>query len=105
MIKWVALWGLLALMLAGCAGEAAGEPAPQALDPQAQPEPARETGENPAPEEKAPPASPTPSMFVQLDDFGPAPELVNEVWLNTDQPLRLADLRGQVVLLDMWTFG
>ena len=40
-----------------------------------------------------------------LDDYGPAPELTNEIWLNTDQPLRLADLRGQVVLLDMWTFG
>lgn len=34
-----------------------------------------------------------------------APELVGEVWLNSDLPLRLADLRGQVVLLDMWTFG
>jgi len=42
---------------------------------------------------------------ADLADFGPAPELENEVWLNTDQPLRLADLRGQVVLIDMWTFG
>ena len=32
-------------------------------------------------------------------------ELINEVWLNTDQPLRLAELRGRVVLLEMWTFG
>jgi len=40
-----------------------------------------------------------------LPDLGEAPELVNEVWLNTDRPLRLADLRGKVVLLDMWTFG
>lgn len=43
------------------------------------------------------PASPYP-------DLGPAPELVNEVWLNSAQPLRLADLGGKVVLLDMWTF-
>jgi hypothetical protein len=27
------------------------------------------------------------------------------VWLNTNEPLRLEDLRGKVVLLDMWTFG
>ena len=40
-----------------------------------------------------------------LNDYGPAPELHNEIWLNTEQPLRLADLRGQVVLLEMWTFG
>jgi hypothetical protein len=40
-----------------------------------------------------------------LPDLGEAPELGNEVWLNTDGSLRLADLRGQVVLLDMWTFG
>jgi thiol-disulfide isomerase/thioredoxin len=39
-----------------------------------------------------------------LPDRGPAPELTNTVWLNTDHPLRLADLRGKVVLLEMWTF-
>lgn len=40
-----------------------------------------------------------------LPDLGPAPELENEVWLNTETPLRLADLGGKVVLLDMWTYG
>lgn len=40
-----------------------------------------------------------------LPDLGEAPELTNEVWLNTTEPLRLANLRGQVILLDMWTFG
>jgi thiol-disulfide isomerase/thioredoxin len=39
-----------------------------------------------------------------LRDYGPAPELTNESWLNVDRPLRLAALRGKVVLLDMWTF-
>lgn len=40
-----------------------------------------------------------------LTDHGPAPELQNEVFLNTEKQLRLSELRGQVVLLDMWTFG
>lgn len=43
--------------------------------------------------------------LVNLPDLGKAPELENAVWLNVEQPLRLADLRGKVVLLDMWTFG
>jgi len=42
---------------------------------------------------------------ASLPDLGPAPELTNEVWLNVDAPLRLADLRGKVVALEMWTFG
>ena len=42
---------------------------------------------------------------ASLPDLGPAPELMNETWLNVDEPLRLADLRGKVVLLEMWTFG
>lgn len=55
---------------------------------------------------------PTPEQSVQTasppstpPDLGPAPELVGDVWLNAAAPLRLADLRGQVVLVDMWTFG
>jgi thiol-disulfide isomerase/thioredoxin len=40
-----------------------------------------------------------------LPDYGLARELNNSVWLNTDKPLRLATLRGQVVLLEFWTFG
>jgi thiol-disulfide isomerase/thioredoxin len=55
------------------------------------------------------PTQPASSAVAQgfhanLPDLGTAPELTNEVWLNTDRPLRLADLRGKVVLLDMWTF-
>ncbi len=41
----------------------------------------------------------------ELHDLGAAPELKNEIWLNTPEPLRLAELRGRVVLLEFWTFG
>ncbi len=46
-----------------------------------------------------------PTVTNALPDLGPAPELTNETWLNVDAPLRLADLRGKVVAIDMWTFG
>ena len=42
---------------------------------------------------------------ASLPDLGPAPELTNDTWLNVDAPLRLANLRGKVVIIDMWTFG
>lgn len=42
---------------------------------------------------------------VEFPVLGPAPELVGDVWLNTDAPLTLAGLQGKVVLLEMWTFG
>ena len=42
---------------------------------------------------------------ASLPDLGLAPELTNDVWLNVDAPLRLADLRGKVVIVEMWTFG
>lgn len=51
------------------------------------------------------PSGRSSSSLVDLPDFGPAPELKNEVWINSQAPLRLEDLRGKVVLLDMWTFG
>jgi hypothetical protein len=40
-----------------------------------------------------------------LSNLGMAPELTSEVWINSTEALRLADLRGKVVLLEMWTFG
>jgi hypothetical protein len=48
---------------------------------------------------------PASSAASSLPDLGPAPELTNDTWLNVDAPLRLADLRGKVVAIDMWTFG
>jgi hypothetical protein len=46
-----------------------------------------------------------PAFNASYPDLGPAPELSNTTWLNADSPLRLADLRGKVVAIDMWTFG
>lgn len=101
--------GLIALVLVSCSsalatdsGGAAGveselsarEPV-EAVNTEAQPE-----DSEPVPEE--PTATPP---LVELEDYGPAPELHNEIWLNVEAPLRLAELQGRVVLLDMWTFG
>jgi hypothetical protein len=60
------------------------------------------TAANPDSESEAPEPMTT---RASLPDRGPAPELANETWLNVDAPLRLADLRGKVVAIDMWTFG
>ena len=43
--------------------------------------------------------------ITSLPDLGLAPELTNDIWLNVEAPLRLADLRGKVVIIEMWTFG
>ena len=45
------------------------------------------------------------SKLATLPDLGLAPELTNDIWLNVDAPLRFADLRGKVVIVEMWTFG
>jgi thiol-disulfide isomerase/thioredoxin len=41
----------------------------------------------------------------ELPHYGAAPELHDAAWLNSSRALKLADLRGSVVLLEMWTFG
>ena len=49
---------------------------------------------------------PTPEeIVVNLPDLGEAPEFRNDVWLNSEEPVKLADQRGKVVLLEFWTFG
>lgn len=50
-------------------------------------------------------ATPTKQNVPALPDLGLAPEILNDSWLNSDTPLRLADLRGKVVLVEFWTFG
>jgi hypothetical protein len=89
---------LILLMSSAVLGACAGSIGPQ-THPIAAPPP-----REPAATDRVDPA-PTPGFRADLPDLGAAPELNNEVWLNTDRPLRLSDLRGQVVLIDMWTFG
>ncbi|MCY4081305.1 MAG: hypothetical protein OXF54_13770 [Caldilineaceae bacterium] len=43
-------------------------------------------------------------LLAKLRPQGEAPELLNEVWLNSE-PLKLEDLRGNVVLVEFWTYG
>lgn len=62
------------------------------------------SGENSSAEPTSILPAPT-NAAARLPDLGLAPELTNEIWLNTESALRLADLRGKVVLIDMWTFG
>jgi hypothetical protein len=48
--------------------------------------------------------TPEQQLLASLPNRGAAPELFNETWLNSP-PLKLAELRGKVVLIKFWTFG
>lgn len=50
-------------------------------------------------------ASATAVTSASLPDLGPVPELTGGTgWLN-GPPLRTADLRGRVLMIEVWTFG
>lgn len=57
-----------------------------------------------AAEEIAMPSYEPIPLTVGLQDLGAAPEITNETWLNSDAPLRLADLKGKVVVVEFWTY-
>ena len=101
----------MSLLLAACtgpvAGPGAGPPlpaaagAPQNQVPAPQAEPAQVSTPVDAP---APTPDELATLAASLKSQGPAPELHNQVWLNSE-PLKLADLRGQVVIVEFWTYG
>jgi thiol-disulfide isomerase/thioredoxin len=95
--------GLLAILLVGCGLAAGRARRDTGADGSLGQKIIEKTVEAPTLQPSSP--SPPPAAYADLPDYGPAPELENSVWLNVDQPLRLKDLRGKVVLLDMWTFG
>jgi len=86
-------FGLLALILFGCSAQQGASSNKTKV---------QQTAEEPFDITQGEPVMP---KAASLPDLGTAPELTNDTWLNVDAPLRLADLKGKVVLIDMWTFG
>jgi len=87
------LFGLLALILFGCASQQNAS--------------SSQSGAQPRVEESFDSTQDKPAMpkAASLPDLGPAPELTNDTWLNVPSPLRIAELKGKVVIVEMWTFG
>ena len=112
--KFLIVWWGVVLVLAGCGtakevivGETATSTssvqAPtassrQAVTPTVETIPPTNTPTN------TPTDSPQP-IRANYPNLGSAPELENEVWLNTEQPVTLASQRGKVVLVEFWTYG
>jgi cytochrome c biogenesis protein CcdA/thiol-disulfide isomerase/thioredoxin len=56
----------------------------------------------------SPPVHGSVAGRLHLKDYGPAPDFTDtQRWFNTanGRPLRMADLRGSVVLIDFWTYS
>ena len=91
---------LLMLITTACAAAASPEPAPPTTEDQtAVPDQLPEVEDAATAVQQAAPTA------VPLPVLAPAPDWNNDVWINTDSPLRLADVQGKVVLLEFWTFG
>ncbi len=67
--------------------------------------------DGPSPSAETPSSSPTPlpddpAVPLNLPDLGRAPEIENDTWLNSAEPITLASVRGKkAVLVEFWTFG
>jgi thiol-disulfide isomerase/thioredoxin len=92
------LFGLLAFILFGCASQSGISSSQTQME---DPSPALAPGASvDSTQDKS-----VMQKTASLPDLGIAPELTNDTWLNVDSPLRLANLRGKVVMIEMWTFG
>ena len=89
---WTAVSFFLITLLAACS---VAESEPAVGEPEVEEEIVVEPTDTPKPE----------VVIRSLANMGPAPEIENEIWLNTDAPIPLSSVEGKVVLLEFWTFG
>lgn len=93
---------VLSLLLSGCSAPSLATPAAQILE-QTTSQSQSITQSQPL-SDTAAVLTPEQQLLASLPNRGAAPELFNEIWLNSP-PLKLAELRGKVVLIKFWTFG
>ena len=93
---------VLSLLLSGCSAPSFATPAAQILE-QTTSQSQSITQSQPL-SDTAAVLTPEQQLLASLPNRGAAPELFNEIWLNSP-PLKLAELRGKVVLIKFWTFG
>jgi hypothetical protein len=116
--KFLFVWLGLLLVLAACnstesnlsaeGAEGKEEVVMETAVPTSTTQPVSPTAPPPDPPTAQPTAEqpPTPQPIrADFPNLGVAPEIENEVWLNTDEPVTLASQRGKVVLVEFWTFG
>ena len=110
---------ILALALTACTADAVQETAVSTVEEAAakaaaQVAPSTVPKDAAIPTEQAPPTAVSQAAASQSEEapaaavlpvLGPAPAWDNEVWINSETPLPLEELRGKVVLLEFWTFG
>ena len=90
---------MLAVMLAACAPATRFDTSPAPSSPTV-----ASNQENTVSPHSTSVPEPQAGAPTRLPDGPVAPELATQTWLNS-APLRSADLRGKVVLVDFWTFG
>lgn len=99
---------VLSLLLSGCSAPSLATPAAQILEQT--PSQSQSTTQSQSFTQSQPLSdtaavlTPEQQLLASLPNRGAAPELFNETWLNSP-PLKLAELRGKVVLIKFWTFG